>query len=386
MPQHEVSIRNYRPLDSEPYFGVVTMPLSSFSGEGAERTIEVTDVTRRDEPHAGNLTWQVDRIDPSNPSRDVLSLHFEYMRPGGLSGAEEAARLLVTTASETWQPPDTTLAETTHHYYLHGVVLEADIQFEHSLSWKRGAIDSVRLAKEEVLDAFQAQFGVHGHDKEKRIQLDRVSLPNPPFFPDPFYEVTLLDEPWTFVTGGRGNVRMFATLRSPEFDYRYIHSSYTCNLYRVISIHRHSDSIVEELYVRGRPSGGGEAVDLHFSPHYFLKMHFAKVSDARPARLQFLPQIPDWFSIASHEEPYPGYGFAASAPYKRIENPPLDHPDQAERNAFGWYLDLAKSFRCVHMFRRWGRPPRVVSDETGRRWYDFIYAPPAGFVVATITE
>jgi hypothetical protein len=387
MPQYEISIRNRRRLDSEPYSAIATMPLATFSGAGAERDIEVIKVELLSDPFAGEMTWQVDRVDPENSGLDVLTLHFLYMQPGGLSGSQVGARVLVTTAPSAWKPPVNTLQQTTRTWFLHGHYIKAFLDLASSVAWQRGAFTSIRHCDLEMLDAFQAQKGGEAHDPEKRLQIDRLLLPNPPWMKTGAQEVVLFQQPWTYVCQSAGKeppVRMFITIRSSEFKYDIGPASYRCNLYRVISVYKHADVIVEDLYVRGR-AGAGETVDLDFSPHYFMKMRLAVGRASWPVRLQFLPQITDWFALGSHDWPYAGYGFASDAPYRRVENPPPDHPDPSERNAFGWSLDRAKSFRCLHLFKQWGRPAEEVAHETGRRWYDFIYAPAYGEVTSVIS-
>jgi len=386
MPQYEVAIRNSRRLDSEPYFAIATMPLSAFSGAGNERTIEVIKVELLSDPFAGQMTWQVDRVDPENPALDVLTLHFLYMQPGGLKGSQVGARVRVITAPASWQTPNKTLQQTTRDWFLHGDYVKAFLDLASPLGWQRGAFTSIRHFDLEMLDAFQAQMGGEGHDPEKRLQLDSVWLPNPPWMKTGAQEVVLFHQPWTYVCESADKeppVRMFLTIRSPEFKYDVGRESYCCNLYRVISVYKHADVIVEDLYLRGR-GGDGETVDLDFMPHYFLKMRLAVNKNSWPVRLQFLPLITDWFALGSYDWPYAGYGFASGSAYRRIENPPPNHPNPLERNAFGWSLDRAKSFRCVHLFKQWGRPVDEVAHETGRRWYDLIYAPAYGEVTRVI--
>jgi hypothetical protein len=114
-----------------------------------------------------------------------------------------------------------------------------------------------------------------------------------------------------------------------------------------------------------------------FAPHYFLKMNF----DQRPTmRINQVPDIPDWFTITTDRVPLQAYGFAATDPCNRIDNPTHDYPGKDDKHSvFGWSLGFAKKVRAVHLFKR-GLPPHESTADTGRKWFDMILKAPAVMV------
>ncbi|MEO8381436.1 MAG: hypothetical protein ABI779_17380 [Acidobacteriota bacterium] len=376
----EISIRNRRP-ENDWRLGIATLPWGQVAGLSSERLKHIVAVvTHPQEEAVGQLQWQLDRVDPENPDLDVLSIYASFMRAGGPDG-KEAFRVLVTVddGSGSGANADTERrlkVETTKDWFLHGSVLKAFVQLTPGpFGWQAGAITSVRLGGIEVLDAFRGMLGEHGHDEEKRLQLDRVSIAAPPWSSDPETHHYLHQQPWTYVESGSGDVRMFLHIRSPRFMVAYGKATYRCSLHRVISVYRHSDSIVEELFLEGSSSPDEKPVRFSFSPGYFLKMHFADAGGNEPV-LQQVPRIQSWFALSGTEHPKPGFGFAANEAVRQVLNPTHDYPRKEHyRAVFAWDLAYARKFLCVHTFTLL-TDPSTVADEIGRRWYDFVYMPP----------
>jgi|GEM_PF-3978437 len=239
-------------------------------------------------------------------------------------------------------------------------------------NYQGGAFTSIRLNHREILDAFKAEEHPWlEHDPEKRLQLDRVLLPNDPLSEKPLTIVKLYDRDWEYVSSGEGPARAWVVVKSPVVEY----GSFRANLFRVISLYADADYLIEDIFVRttsenGEPQPEGRVC---FAPHFFLKMNF----DLSPLMtITRVPQIPDWFSIATHRFPNQAYGFAANVAAGRIDNPPRDYPRPNKHSSFGWECGFtADRVRCMHLFAR-RIPPNYAADETGRKWFDLIYKPP----------
>lgn len=375
--------------DNYRRFGIASLPWSAVSPASGQR-VTAAKVKLLDIP--GNRAYaQVDAIDPDDRSLDELTIYIAELIPGG--GVDEGTQVCrlqldYTIDDVTYTPDDIedhrkkrrASEEITKSYFLHFpeqghigayVYLPAE-----PYGWQGGAITSVQLDWGEILDAPAAEkAAAEGHDAEKRLQLDRVSIANPPWAARPSVEKLLYKEPWTFVAAGSGPVRAWVNIRSPKFGFDYEgedgnKTKYDCYAYRVISAFRNADYLIEDLYVKGVRPNGKAPVRLNFAAHYFLKMCFG---DARC--IGQVPLIPDWFSIATNEAPRPGFGFASTVPTVRIDHPPSDYPNRAgEKSAFGWHLGYGYSVRCLHLFRRW-RYPQEMMDDTGRTWFELIYKP-----------
>jgi hypothetical protein len=380
-----IAIHNFD--DHYRRFGIATLAWSAVSPCSAEALkslhVSLTSGTGKE------FYAQVDAIDPEDRSLDVLSIYGEWLKGGGVheglpvcelrldfevddrtyTSQEIAAHRKARAASVARTPDYFLRMDPTGHVGAF-IYLPA-----HPYGWQGGAITSIQVDGKEILDAPAAERGAHGHDLEKRLQLDRVFIANPPWATSPVVERHLYKNSWTFVAAGAGPVRAWVNIRSPKFSFEYADengrkTTFDCHLYRVISAFRRADYLVEDLYVKGSLPGSTSTVRLNFGAHYFLKMQFG---DDR--RISQVPLIPDWFAIGTDEAPRPGFGFASTAPCVRIDHPPPDYLNRdGMKAAFSWQLDYAYSVRCVHLFRRWTYP-NELENETGRTWFELIYRP-----------
>jgi hypothetical protein len=374
MTAHVLLIRNPTNL-SRP--GFITVPAPELRGAGPRDT----PFTILDEQTKTTYPTQLDRLHADDPSRDVVSVFIDNIPAHNQDTAQSDAMYL---SVRLRQEPDT------HSMSLvdegPGKLLGNDRLYVYvfppvgPFGWQGGAITSVRVRdgdrQHEMLDAMKAEFGDKDHDQEKRLQVDRVSIANPPWNDAPSTEFKLFEESWQVVGSGAGPVRAFVNLESPGFTFAYGDVEHRCHLYRVISLFRGADFVHDQIYVLGEPSSDGKRRNFAFAAHFFLKMNCGM-----SARITRVPQIPDWFAIGAVQPPYPGFGSASSVPCGRIDNPPLDYPNyKTEKSAFGWGLDYAREVRCIHLFKR-NTEPHAVADETGRRWYDLILKPPRASAV-----
>ncbi len=342
---------------------------------------------------------QIDRVDPADPARAVVSMYIEdvpanfgvpplMFRPDYRSAQQASGPVVLHTRREHSppEPIDENDPAPKEKIELKNEYIHASVHIPKGpFGWQGGAVTSVRIYNREILDAFKAEEGWENQDREKRVQLDYVSVARPPWSKAPVERFALFDKDWRYVASGAGPVRAFVTIESPPFTVfhgpdglkesdaehngKYDDVRYDCHLYRVISLYHRADYLVEEIYVRGKRRSDGAPVSLSFSTHYFLKM---RVGEPPPTR-----RIPDndWFAIGSTGAPFQGYGFAATVSVGRIENPPDDYPNEKEKwSAFGWAMGYGREVRSLHLFKR-GLLPHQLADETGRHWFDVIYNP-----------
>lgn len=359
------------PTDEWRWRAFVTAPLHELAGDDAAGFTRVRIARGED-----RVPTQIDRIDPELPALDVVSMLLQNVEPDRKRLGLPVMVLSPALEYDEPQARDDDL----------GVYVEDQKRVEmwsnrmrlhihlpkEPTKYQGGAMTSIQLDDREMLDPIRAELGPHDHDPEKRLQADRVRVANPPWSEAPWTEYPVYKEAWTCVNADSGPVRAFANLRSSPFTVAHDGSSFECHLHRVISIFHDVDYIIDDLYVTGRPSGkeNEPPVQISFAAHYFLKMNFSVFPE-----ITRVPQIPDWFSIGAGVSPWPGYGFAASVPCGRIDNPPSDYPNErSEHSAFSWELAFAREACCVHLFKR-KTPASVVADETGRVWFDLIFKP-----------
>jgi len=376
----------FSPTDEWRGRAFVTVPLGELAGVDAA-TVKRVGMWRGGD----RIPAQIDRIDPEFPALDVVSMVLHNLRPGGASLGLETVQLSPVLESDDSQmgDEDQPLREATPESLTVkakdlGVYVEHDKRAEmwtnrmrlhihlpkEPTGYQGGSITSIQLDDGEMLDPIRAEIGPRDHDPEKRLQVDRVRIANPPWYEAPWTEHLVYKEAWTCVQAGAGPVRAFVNLRSSPFTVAHDGPSFVCHLHRVISVFHDVDHIIDDLYVTGRPADNENdaPVQLSFAAHYFLKMNFSVFPE-----ITRVPQIPDWFSIGASVNPYPGYGFASSVPCGRIDNPPMDYPNiRSEHSAFSWELGFARTVQCLHMFKR-KTPAGVVADETGRAWFDLIF-------------
>ena len=381
----------FSPTDEWRGRAFVTAPLRELAGDDAAAVKRVRILRKEDRVPA-----QIDRIDPEFPAFDVVSMLLYNVEQGMKKGKPSVIETIqLSPVFEYDEPPtgdeDEPLRKTTPD----SVTIEARglgvyVEYQNRVEmwsnrmrlhihlpkepteYQGGAITSIQLDDREMLDPIQAEFGPHNHDPEKRLQVDRVRIANPPWSEAPWTEYLVYKEAWTCVNAGSGPVRAFANLRSSPFTVAHDGASFVCHLHRVISVFHDVDHITDDLYVTGRPSGkeNEPPVQISFAAHYFLKMNYSVFPP-----ITRVPQITGWFSIGASAHPWPGYGFAASVPCGRIDNPPGDYPsERTEHSAFSWELGFAREARCVHLFKR-ETPASIVSDETGRAWFDLFFKP-----------
>jgi hypothetical protein len=337
------------------------------------------------------LLSQIDRVDPEDPTRDVLVFSLAQPVPPG-SPDETTASAFVRADRGKPMPPG--IGEP----YLE-VVYDANqnargVRFVNSRlivwlnlvpdpendgrNWFAGAATSVQLDRQEILDPFRAAHGEWmGQDPEKRcLQIAELQLPGLPHPKSPYYRVNLCDRPYRLVSHASGAVRARITIASAPFDYMGAdpvtgHNRHLiCELYRVISLYAGTDYLVEELFVKGKPkgqedriAGDPEVVNLNFAAQYFSHMDMG----LRPHIYQIF-HAPGWFAVGTSEAPNPGYGFVSN-----LSVDTLTYPHEEHSSCFSWQLLPGKFAKCVHLFMR--SQSEEFDTRTGRCWNELIYQP-----------
>lgn len=405
-----LSLYLYNP---SPYWrsGFVTtpwQPVARETGIPAEEVV-ILDGARRP------LPTQVHKVDPADPSRDVLVFQLQEEIAPGFD--DYSAATAVVTVGERGGvdggAPGGGLDCRVQSDEMHEVPYlwldngELALKFELAAApWEErggfyaGSATAVLLKTtepaptpttgpgptkyREVLDAFKDE--IVGHDMEKRcMQVDRVDLSLPAWSREPSLRVGLTSEPYELVSCSAGPVRASACVASRPFQYRYSdplsreERSLTCRLYRVLSLYRGDGFVVDELSVRGTHDGheGGGAVRLHFTARYFMYMDFGSgfnlLSRTESSPLRHF-RIDDWFGLRCDDAPFQGYGFATSAHAGRVENPHPGFPDPDNAHkSFSFSLGRAREATCLHLFARGADEP--IEHRAGLAWYERAFRP-----------
>jgi hypothetical protein len=333
------------------------------------------------------LFTQYDRVDPHDPARAVLLFITDnYIKPDSESQWPDSAVVTLGEGeqeAQDWprlevhevkgQERAVKLINNRLELYFSLVAAPGDDE----RNWYAGSATSVRLDGEEILDAFRAQFNWMDHDPEKRcMQIDQVRLSHPAWEED--QESSIIDQNYSLISQSRGPVRASITVASPSFKYSYRdiftgkHNSLEWKLFRVISLYKDADYIIEELYVKAVPEKeipGLDTLDLYFTARYFNYMDMGL-----DARLFRYPHIPDWFAFACRHSPFQGYGFATDVhtSYVNLPHPAFPDPEN-EHKSFSFELGSSKKATCLHLFKR--SRPRELESETGKSWDRYIYQP-----------
>jgi hypothetical protein len=258
--------------------------------------------------------------------------------------------------------------------------LESDPRFDHAVF--AGAATSVELHRLEHLDCFSAFFGnkMLNHDPEKRcMQIDNIQLTNPAWEEVPCEQISLYDRPYRVVDSSSGPVRACVTVASEPFYYppsdprgRRV----KCELYRVLSLYRDADYVLDELFITTRERD----LQLHFTAQYFSYMNMGVPFIAH------YEEVPDWFAIGCPYSPFQGYGFATDVHVQRIAHPHPSFPHVYQSNkTFSWQLFRASRSRSIHIFTRLDLRDLDSHDldavqyefthHAGHSWYEHIFKP-----------
>ncbi len=357
------------------------------------------------------LFFQVDQIDPADPSLDTLA--FFLARP--IDPSPEKSMIPSSTIYiantgnkvKSKKPRTPPKQEKKVEISNDQLVMRLNLSPESENGtgfWYSGSATSVRFAKlkwVEFLDYNTAFFSpAEGHDPEKRCaQLESIQLSHPSATPEPYLKVNLFNQPYRLVSECDGHVRKCVTIASTPFFYNYWIKSKSqsiplkCELYRIFSLYKGRDYIIEELFIKAKPvkkQVGVKPTELYFTARYFTYMDMGAEHISRD------DNVPDWFTIVNLDSPYYGYGFATDAHTTPVLHP---HPEYADvenkKKTFSWKLDPSKGGRCLHLFSKYqptnipgpgqtdleyldqqsNEAKRWFEKQAGHAWYEVLYAP-----------
>jgi len=340
------------------------------------------------------LDTQVHRVDPADPSRDVLIFWLDKnINPAREQYSGVSAIMTVGERVREMSRPELKCeleGPVGDEYRLKLSNGRLAFQFElapapwgDERNFYAGSATSVLLEPEwsehlwtkEMLDAFD---WFEEHDLEKRcMQIDRVRLSLPAWASKHEVEFSPIRQPYKLLSHSEGPVRASVSVASSPFDYKYrdplrgVDRTLSCRLHRVISLYREANFVVDELSVRGTHDGQRKAkpVNLFFNASYFMLMNLGL--DANPSTYF---RIWDWFGICGAFAPNPAFGFATDAHCSTVVQGSPDYPyEERMYKAFSWELERANVASCVHIFSRCDA--MTIESRAGKAWYEYVYRP-----------
>jgi hypothetical protein len=363
--------------------GHIVIPWSEFqrhcpAADYPENGFALQDRANREIP------YQIDRIDPADPTRKFLVVGLDAAVPAGPEDCSRPATTLAISRRHSSPFP--------HKAYAHkarsGIELSngklttyisfSRIHDNPNKPWYAGAATTVQLNCREVL-SFGDDF--KKHDPEKRcMQIDHLYLPSHAQAPYLDVKVELYNQDYEYVAHSSGPVRATVTMRSVPFPYAYTDGAkggdctVQCRLYRAVSLYAGADYILEDLYIKADSGGRREAQSNvpRFMARYYSHIDLGHV----PHIFQFA-NIPGWFALGAGEllGGKPGYGFATSSRAASVAYPHRDtsvlYHDPVHYKEFSWLLFPCICATNMHLFMH--KIGTDFDDETGRRWYDLIY-------------
>jgi len=343
---------------------------------------------------SGNeLTTQIDKVDPEDASRDILSFSLaEPVQPGPEDYSSPSAFLQISkgkkpvkVSAELGLDIATGSSGRAWGVLLYNSQLKVFINLANTpgpdpldpRNWYAGSVTSVQLGhdKKEMLDRFVAEilFDLE-HDPEKRLQLDYIQLARPNWETSAYEQVDMFNRSYRLISQAAGPVRVSLTIVSEPFDYRFFdpfarkNRVIDCRLYRILSLYSGSDYLIEELFVKGilrENNNNLEPVNLIFMAQYFAHMDMGK-----ELRIYQFPFVPDWMAIGVPWPPYHGYGFATDM---HIASQVASSLYLENYKRFSWQLSPSKMARCLHLFMY--EDNGRFDNKIGHLWYEEIYKP-----------
>jgi hypothetical protein len=358
------------------------------------------------------LPFQIDRIDPADPSRDTLSFSLasgilpgpdDYSKPTSYVTIDESEQMRFGEV----EPQLVEIGPKGQEHRIKLVNSRLEVWFNLTPSpediegkWYSGSASSVQLDARVIREILDPDPNMWSHDSEKRcMQMDFIEMSYPAWKPFTSQQFCLIDQPYKLVSKSVGPVRASITVASTPFLYssrdpftqedRHIY----CSLYRVISLYAGADYVMDELFVKAmvnKDKASKETVDLYFIPHFFTYLHFLDLNISR------FDDIPDWFVVSNLSRPFVSYCFSTDVHVSSILTPHPGYPvPQKEPYSVSWHLPLCKAAKCLHLFARF--EPSIdqyegetflhyehrkrqeakhhFEDRAGKAWYEFIYKP-----------
>ncbi len=246
--------------------------------------------------------------------------------------------------------------------------------WDNERNWYAGAASSVLLDGTEMLT-----YRVDPFDYETRcMQIDEVYL----IAGEEklaFDKSKLIKQPYQLIADVRGPVRASVIVATQPLVLDYAEFGtrkkvpVAYQLFRKISLHR-GENFLEEVFSVRRVSPAPKGVKGSSEPTFEVSFFSYINLGLDPYKLTNLR--PEWLGIGSAWAPYPGYGFAASAPVSSFENPHRKFPKPEHKHkhkTFSWVIDCHEAAKCLHLFMN-GKSTelRALVDSV---WYENIGEP-----------
>ncbi|HJU56227.1 MAG TPA: hypothetical protein VJ715_16715 [Pyrinomonadaceae bacterium] len=360
------------------------------------------------------LFYQVDQIDPSDPSHDTLSFFLSrQIDPGDEHYQTHTGEVFIEGRPSSNQARRQAPAQV-RDYELSNNRLDVRLNLSPESEdkkgyWYAGSARSVRLEKLRDVEDGQAvgprrefldfiNFFYLDHDPEKRcMQLESIRISQLDRRFRGYQHRYLHDQPYRLVSECYGPVRRTVTIASEPFYFSYSAPPapeaipLRCELYRVFSLYEDREYVVEELFIKATPPDnftGAADFNLLFEARYFTYLKIGQ------PQLFLNESVPDWFAIGDPDGPLV-YGFACDVHVSRAEHPDPKFPVSDNRwNSFSWILPPSKTATCLHLFSK-HQPTDFPSDsdpltwleelanqatqwfthQAGHAWYEIIYKP-----------
>lgn len=228
---------------------------------------------------------------------------------------------------------------------------------DNNRNWYSGSATSVLLDNQEMLEYFTNEYISDAskpywmcHDPEKRcMQIDKIQVrDNPENAWSKTQTHNLFDQTYELISHSIGQVGVSITIASTPFSYNEGDKGNKCRLYRVISLFKDADYVLEELFVRKIDPKSGKSIKdgyLEFKAHYFtfMDLHFRPVPMEHPSQ--------KLFAVISTCSPYPAYGFMtlSNTSESGIEYPTTDFPEWLKKHrTFSWGISGCQYAECLH--------------------------------------
>ncbi len=378
--------------------GYVTIPWHPI----AEKTGYAPDKLTLYQDPSTPLFYQIDQIDPANPSRDTLSFFLSQAVTSGPEDYSKPTGIVTIDGIKSRKKTRKTSPEQKPNIELHNTQMDLRLNLTPESEdgrgyWYAGSARSIRLenllgygSRAEYLDSYTASFNrEYGHDPEKRcLQLESIRISDSDSESDLCQQIYLFNQYYRLVSECKGPVRHCITVASKPFYYSPRRSDgppLKCELFRIFSLYQDRDYLFEELFINtesDKEFGG------YFGARYFTYMRMDV------PHLCSYESVPDWFSVTDRANLL-GYGFATDVHVDSITSPHPGFPDEELKgNTFSWQLRPCKAANCLHLFSRFSQDclplnqiPREHFEQTtdlaidcfksraGKAWYEVIYKP-----------
>jgi hypothetical protein len=234
-------------------------------------------------------------------------------------------------------------------------LIPAPEDHENDWNWYAGSATSVLLNnQEEMLEYFTNDYVSTAsqpywmrHDPQKRcMQVDKIRVRDNPqnAWSEPY---NLFDRTYELISHSIGSVGVSITIASTPFSYNNGDKASQCRLYRIISLFKDADYLLEQLFVRKTNINPGVTARdnyLEFKAHYFtfMDLHFRPIPMEHPSH--------KGFAMVSCMPPYPAYGFMSNTE-QNVNCPTEDFPEWPNKyKTFSWSLAGCQLAECMHRF------------------------------------